>query len=283
LHLYYGDLAGTGKKRLVEAGYEADTLYPKRGKSCSTRAMPALGKRFTSYHQFASATLTEIYGQRLDDAVEKSVTTLSSGAFLNDGNGRFSWIPFARSAQLSPGYGIAIAELNGDTHPDVYFVQNDFQPQAETGRFDSGLSQILYGKGDGSFEASEEPMGLIVPGDATALVMTDWNRNGGADWLVGQNDGPMLAFQRSKDAPATLMVRLQGSLVAGARVQVVSKAGITQTAEVQQGGGYLSQSTSMLSFGAVGDGAVVRIRWPDGGTMEADVTKPYMNFSASRS
>lgn len=280
LHLYYGDLAGTGQKRLVEAGYEADTLYPKRGKSCSTRAMPTLGKRFTSYHQFASATLTEIYGQRLNEAVEKSVTTLTSGAFLNDGDDHFSWMPFPRVAQLSPGYGIAVAELNGDTRPDVYFVQNNFQPQAETGRFDSGLSQVLYGNGDGTFEVPAEPIGLIVSGDATALVMTDWNRNGGADWLVGQNDGPVLAFQRAKGTPATLMVRLRGSLIAGSRVQVVSKTGLTQTAELQQGGGYLSQSASMLSFGAVGDGAKVRIRWPDGRTTEASVTKPFMTFTA---
>ena len=110
--------------------------------------------------------------------------------------------------------------------------------------------------------------------------MTDWNRNGGADWLVGQNDGPVLAFQRAKGTPTTLMVRLQGSLIAGSRVQVVSKTGLTQTAELQQGGGYLSQSASMLSFGAVGDGAKVRIRWPDGRTTEASVTKPFMTFTA---
>ena len=283
LQLYYGDLAGTGKKRLVEAGYEADILYPKRGKSCSTRAMPALGERFTSYHQFASATLTEIYGQRLNDAVKQSVTTLDSGAFLNDGKGRFTWRPFPRVAQQSPGHGIVIAELNGDTHPDVYFVQNDFQPQAETGRFDSGLSQVLYGNGDGTFEAPVANEGLLVPGDATALAMMDWNRDGGADWLVGQNDGPMLAFQRRKGGADTVMVRLQGSLVAGTRVQVVSKNGLTQTAELQQGSGYLSQSASMLSFGGVGNGAKVHIRWPDGRKTEGQLAGPLTAFTVPQS
>ncbi|MGY8686971.1 MAG: FG-GAP-like repeat-containing protein [Verrucomicrobiales bacterium] len=261
LHLYYGDLDGTGEKHLVEAGYENDVLYPKRGRSCSSRAMPGLSKRFQSYHDFASATLTEIYGQELERSIEKSVTTLESGAFLNDGQGHFTFKPFPRVAQISQGFGIVMAEVNGDQYPDVYLVHNNYHPQAETGRFDNGASQLLLGQGDGTFTPAWAEA-LSIPGDAKALVMMDWNRDGSPDWLVTQNDGPMLAFQHPGGMQ---MVRLKGPNAVGARVTVVSKDGSQQTAEVHAGGGYLSQSTAAVAFGSAGDGiSSVRIRWADG-------------------
>ena len=260
LHLYYGDLDGSGKKHLVEAGYENDILYPKRGRSCSSRAMPELSKRFQSYHQFASATLAEIYGQELNRSIEKSVTTLESGAFLNDGEGHFTFKPFPRVAQISQGFGIAIAEVNGDSYPDVYLVHNNFHPQAETGRFDSGASQLLLGRGDGTFTPVPSEA-LSIPGDAKALAMMDWNRDGAPDWLVTQNNGPLLALQH---LGGTRMVRLIGPNTVGARIRVISEDGIEQIAEIQAGGGYLSQSARAATFGISGDQATVHIRWADG-------------------
>jgi hypothetical protein len=58
--LYYGDFEGQGRATLVEAEHEDTVLHPVRGKSCSTRAMPFLGKKFTTYRDFAQATLGEI-------------------------------------------------------------------------------------------------------------------------------------------------------------------------------------------------------------------------------
>ena len=52
----------------------------------------------------------------------------------------------------------------------------------------------------------------------------------------------------------------------GARVTVTRTDGSTQTAEVYAGGGYLSQSSAVLTFGLGATSQVrqVRIRWPDG-------------------
>ncbi len=269
LHLYYGDVDGTGKPHLIEAGYEADTLYPKRGKSCSTRAMPGLAERFATYHDFASATLTEIYGTQLENATMKSVNTLASGAFLNDGRGHFRFVPFPRLAQASQGFGIVLTEVNGDTFPDVYFVQNNFHPQPETGRFDSGLSQLLLGQGDGTFVSVDAvDSGLLVPGDATALAILDWNRDGGPDFLIAQNAGIPLTFQHQRGT--TRLVRLQGSQVVGARLTLTLVDGRSQTAQLACGTGYLSQSTQGVFFG-LPSGAEIRsllVQWPEGGQTE---------------
>ena len=53
--LYYADCDNTGRKNIVEVKREADTLYPERGRSCSSTAMPFLKTKFPTYHAFASA------------------------------------------------------------------------------------------------------------------------------------------------------------------------------------------------------------------------------------
>ena len=39
--LYYGDVDGSGRKRIVEAKFEGPTMVPVRGFSCSRNAMPS--------------------------------------------------------------------------------------------------------------------------------------------------------------------------------------------------------------------------------------------------
>ena len=48
----------------VEAEFEGSTVYPVRGKSCSTQAMPFLGEKFATFRDFALAPLEEIYPRK---------------------------------------------------------------------------------------------------------------------------------------------------------------------------------------------------------------------------
>ena len=59
--IYYGDLDGSGKKRIIEAEFEGSVCYPIRGKSCSTHAIPSLAEKFPTYKDFALAELGKIY------------------------------------------------------------------------------------------------------------------------------------------------------------------------------------------------------------------------------
>ena len=150
--LYYGDFDGTGAKRLVEAEYEDDTLFPIRGKSCSTGAMPHLAEKFQTYHEFALASVVDIYTPKcLNESEKFSVTTLESGVLINDGDGKFAFRPLPRLAQIAPGFGAVLTEVDGDGRPDLYIAQNFFTAQPETGRMDGGMSLLLLGNNDGSF------------------------------------------------------------------------------------------------------------------------------------
>lgn len=274
LKAYYGEFCESGQARFVEASYDNGELYPIRGRSCTTHAMPALAELFPTYHEFASSTLAKIYTPtKLDRAVQVSVNTLESGVLRNDG-GHFTFQPLPRLAQVSPGYGVAVADINADGAADIYLVQNSYSPQRETGHMAGGLSQLLTGRGDGTFDPVPPRLsGLVVSTDAKALAAVDMNGDGWIDLAATSNDGPLHTFRnqgRSGNQP--VMVRLQGSAgnpaAVGARVRLTLNSGRRQTAEVYAGGGYLSQSDPALFFGRKPDERIaeVTVVWPNGKT-----------------
>ena len=196
--LFYGDLDGTGNSQIVEAKFENGICLPRRGYSCSSNAMPSLRRRLPTFHAFASKSLEAIYSEsRLQKARRFEANTLESGIFLNDGRGKFGFTPLPRLAQVFPVFGIAAQDLTGDSVVDLYLIGNFHSPQRETGNMDGGLSLLLNGKGDGTFEpVPPNESGLVVPGDAKGLAITDLNGDLQPDIVVTINDGEMVAFER---------------------------------------------------------------------------------------
>ncbi|MBK8479117.1 MAG: VCBS repeat-containing protein [Opitutaceae bacterium] len=271
--LYYGDFGGSGAPVLVEGEWDQGKLYPKRTRKDLGQAIPAVLKRFANNDDYARATLTEVLGEaRLSAARRFTATELSSGVFLSqpDGTYRFSRLP--RLAQIAAVQGLVAGDFDGDGLADLYAVQNSHAPLAAIGRFDGGLSQLLCGDGHGAFTTIEPvASGLIVPGDAKALIVTDLDTDGWPDFVATSNDAATVAF-RNQGVAGRQMVRLSlrgtaGNPTAiGARVTLVLADATTQTAEIAAGGGYWSQSSAALHFGFPNNNPPreVRIVWPDG-------------------
>lgn len=191
------------------------------------------------------------------------------------GTARFTFQPLPRLAQISPVFGSAVFDANGDGHPDLALAQTFFGPQREIGRMDGGAGAILLGDGRGRFTAlMPAQSGCLAPGDAKSLTVSDLNGDGHPDLVVAQNDGPLRVFTQNPAAPRPLQVSLSGPrgnpAAIGARVALECADGHRHTAEVQAGTGYLSQSSSVLWF-SVRAGAKPerwRVRWPDGTATE---------------
>jgi hypothetical protein len=280
--LYYADFDGTGKKNIVEVKREGDKLYPERGRSCSSTAMPFLKTKFPTYDTFAKATLDEVYGDKLKEADKFEANTLGSGIFFNEGNDdkgnpKFRYVPLERLAQISPTFGLVIADFDADGHNDLMLAQNFHSPQIETGRYDGGLGQLLLNHGKGElFPVAAGDSGIAIPDDAKAATVCDLDGDGKPDLLVSVNGGAAKAlWNRFPEAGNhALSVALDAAKAPGAVVRVEREGSPPQMAEYHAGAGYLSQNPAVLRFG-LGTGSMrgkVTVLWPDGSTSEAPFT-----------
>jgi hypothetical protein len=145
-------------------------------------------------------------------------------------------------------------DLSGDGLPDLALVQNSHAPAPSLGRFTGGVGVVMINDGSGGFRALDpQECGLIVPGDAKALVVTDLNRDGWPDLVASRNDQNALAFHhRGVSGHRPLRIVLQGARGnpngIGARVSLGLADGSILTAHVTAGSGYYSQSTSAVFF-----------------------------------
>jgi hypothetical protein len=130
------------------------------------------------------------------------------------------------------------------------------------------------GDGQGHFRpAPPHESGLVVPGDAKALVVLDFDADGWPDFLVSRNNATTLAWRNRgiagrRGLSVTLHGRTGNPTAIGARATLELADGTRQTAEVQAGSSYYSQSATDCFFGFTNSNPPRRltIRWPDGKT-----------------
>ena len=195
---------------------------------------------------------------------------------LNFGD-RMEIKPLPYLAQLAPSFGSVVADFNGDSHLDVFMLQNFFGPQVETGRMSGGLSAMLLGNGDGTFEELwPAKSGLIIPEDARSVTLCEFNDDNKPDLLVTCCDGPTRCFSNNFDDATFARIRLAGSpgntSAIGAKISIVGsdqKSNVTMTS----GSGYLAQSVADLFVAKPNDEPLnVKVEWPGGETSSTEIT-----------
>jgi len=287
--LYYGDFEDNGKRRIVEVKREGETLYPERGRSCSSTEMPFLKAKFPTYRAFASSTLEQVYTpEKLASALKFEAKTFDSGVFLNKGNAAngeptFTFEPLESLAQLAPGYGCVTSDFNGDGHADVFLAQNFLNPQVETPRYDGGLGLLLLGDGTGKLKAIwPGQSGISEGGDSKGCTVCDLNGDNFPDIAIGLNNDGISAFINTGKVGKNLAVRLPTDKAIGAMVTAEILGLPPQTAEYSAGGGYASQSAPTLYFGLgkAETKGTVKVRWADGKTTTHPITGTNLKISA---
>ena len=275
--LFSGEFKGAGSSELIEGYYEAGKLYPWRSRRSLGAVLPAVLKKYPHNDFYARATLGEILGEdKLAKADRFAATEFRSGVFLSQPDGTYRFSPLPRIAQIAPLQGMVTGDFDGDGHVDLYAVQNSYAPIPAVGRFDGGISQWFRGDGQGHFQpVPPAQSGLIVPGDAKALVVLDLNDDGWPDFLTTQNNASSLAFQNA-GTPSGRSCRVvlkgpPGNLHAiGARLSVERNGTVFETLEIHAGSGYYSQSSpaAFIGYPAEQPPTLIRIRWPDGTSSE---------------
>ena len=282
--LYYGDFRGDGEQpQIVEGRYEAGKLYPVRSRRDLGAAIPSVIRRFPRNDAYARATLEEILGaDRLAAARRYAATNLRSGAFLSQPDGTYRFQPLPRIAQISPLQGIVAGDFEGLGRPSVAAAQNSYAPIPSVGRYDGGLGQLLRDDDQGGMvPVPPAESGLLIPGDAKALVSLGLAGSEKPLLLASRNNGSTLAFRAAPGGPArVLTVRLRGRpgnpTGVGARVTVTFPDGGERSAEVYASSGLTGQSAGACYFGWNGRSrpARVDVRWPDG-SRSSDSAGPF--------
>lgn len=165
--------------------------------------MPAVSEQFKTYRAFASATLDDIYGDRLKKAYKVSANHLESGVWFNEteknGTMKFRWQSLPWEVQLSPVNAIVSGDFNGDGNLELILAQNHYTNWIETGLWRGNPGCHLEWKKDGFKVIPHKESGILLPNDTKAIMKIDADRDGRPDILVGQNDDSLLFFHNNKN------------------------------------------------------------------------------------
>jgi hypothetical protein len=277
--LFAGDLDSSGGYQLVEAQVVADGIWPVRSRSAVAGAMPTVALKFPTFRDYASARVTDMFGlDKLRQGLRLAANEFRSGVLLNrsvPGKPEFEWQPLPDPAQVSPGYGIAVADFNGDGWPDAAIAQNLFTREPETGLWRGGLSQLLISTADqGLIPLAALESGVMIPGDAKGAASVDLDGDARPDLLIAQNNDAAIPL-RNRAPRDWLSLRLEsakGTPAIGAQAAIHFADGRRIAAELSAGTGYLSQSAPEIYIG-LGQATPVRadIRWTTGQTQQVDL------------
>jgi hypothetical protein len=266
---------------VIEAYGESGNLYPRRTRKELGAQIPSLLQRFSRNDTYARATLPTLLGEdRLAGARLFSASEFQSGVFLSQSDGTYRFSALPRIAQIAPVQGLVAGDFDGDGLADLYAVQNSYAPNPGVGRFDGGLGQLLHGDGHGNFApVPPAESGLLVPGDAKALVTLDLDSDGWPDFLVSRNNAIALAWRNQGVAGRhSFQVRLRGRpgnpTAIGATLRVELTDGTVQLAQLTAGGGYYSQADAAAFFGwrEGNPPKTISVRWPDGSATKQNLS-----------
>ncbi|MBB4080180.1 hypothetical protein GGR28_002810 [Lewinella aquimaris] len=239
--LYGADFDGNGGYDLIVGNYALaeDGSYqefPHHQRTDTEKQLISVKQRYERHDQFGRATIADVVGGYPEAEVTILRTDYLRSAWIeNLGGGEFKFHELPREAQSSPLYGVQTLDVNGDGHPDLIAIGNDYGAETGMGTLDAlnGLV-MLYDPEAGDFRTvTDAEASFYVPGDGRSLTVLEVD--GSARLIASENSGTTRAFRPTTGTGRYLPVPPDVQ-------RVTYRMGEKQTAEeVYYGSGYLSQ------------------------------------------
>jgi hypothetical protein len=205
MRLYSGDFDQDGTYDIIEARFDLglNKYVPDRQRGVLGASLQFVQDRFRTHAAYSRAGIDEILGEALSSAAIHEANWIESTVFLNLGD-RFEARPLPTEAQFAPGFGIAVADFNNDSHKDIVLAQNFFAVTPETPRYDGGRSLLLLGDGKGNFRSVPgHESGLLVYGEQRSVAAADFDRDGRTDLVITQNGAQVKLYRNQySDEPS---------------------------------------------------------------------------------
>ena len=270
LRLHYGDVDGSGSFALIESKFDPGMgkYVPHRDRNVLSAVFPMFQDQFPTFVSFSTVSTSELLGSDIPPMRHVETALLDSMVMLNRGE-FFEARPLPLEAQISPVFGIACGDLDGDGNDDLFLAQNFFGVSATDSRQDAGTGLLLRGDGQGGFSAiASNESGFALYGEARGAALSDFDHDGRLDVVVGQNLGETKLYRNVRAVPGLRLIlkgATQNLQAVGATARAVLKGGnLGPVREIRLGGGYWSQDSNQLLLGSRSNIEAIDIRWPGG-------------------
>lgn len=196
--MYVNDFDQNGTIEQIVCTYEGGKSYPMVLRHDLVAAIPSLKKKYLKYENYQDQAIGDVFSaEQLKRSIELKAYDLSTSILLNDGGGRFTLKALPTEAQLSPVFGIELADTNGDGHVDIILGGNLYGAKPEAGRYDASFGTVLQGDGHGNFAAiPPAKSGVKIDGEIRD-IMTIKTRDGELI-VVARNNGSVVTLKRTR-------------------------------------------------------------------------------------
>ncbi|WP_240938694.1 VCBS repeat-containing protein [Arenibacter sp. 6A1] len=185
--VYLNDFDKNETADIVLSYKKGETEFPVRGRQCSSQQMPAIKVKFQDYNSFASASLKQIYTNKLlDESLSYEIISFES-LYLENIDGKFIAKPLPQMAQVSSINKFVVDDFDADGKLDVVLAGNLYNSEVETPRNDASFGLFLQGDGKGDFKVNGmTESGLKIIGDVRGMETI--TIKGEKHILVAKND-----------------------------------------------------------------------------------------------
>ncbi|MDE3125704.1 MAG: VCBS repeat-containing protein, partial [Bacteroidota bacterium] len=153
MELYFKDFDGNGSIDPILCYYINGISYPAFSKDDITEQIPSLKNKFLQYHDYANASITDLFTkEQLNDAGKLVCNNLASVYLENKGKAGFQLNQLPIEAQYAPVFGISIVDVNADGKKDILLTGDNTFTRIKFGRYDANHGVLLLGDGKGHFK-----------------------------------------------------------------------------------------------------------------------------------
>lgn len=224
------------------------------------------------YPEYALTSMGDNMLQQLDLGTSEKTPQYQDIAF---DQGTTAHRPYeGDNSKPSTGWHSEFADFNNDTQLDLFIAKGNVSAMDKFALVDP--DNLLLQQPDGGFLEVGDLAKINLPTQGRGALVSDFNIDGQLDLMVINREAPVSVF-RNLGAEANEGAKALGNWLAielqypavnqqaiNARVEITAN-GVTQIRTVSVGGGHAAGTNGFIHVG-LGDaeGAVVRVRWPDG-------------------
>jgi enediyne biosynthesis protein E4 len=199
LTMYVNDFDNNGKSEFIINWYPPldDRAYPFVQRHEFLAQLPGFQKSVPTYKAYGNMTYDSLFSSEVrQKALKYEAEVLESSVLWNEG-GKFTLMPLPVEAQVSPVFGIAVQDFDGDGIKDIWMGGNFYSVKPQIGRYDASKGVLLKGSGKRTFTYQPQPLdGLYVKGEVRDASVV---RSGSDNLLiVARNNDKVLMFERRK-------------------------------------------------------------------------------------